>query len=45
MNRHIMIALVIAAGAVVAAGTVTATMAAQEEGTVMTVGKNRKFMD
>lgn len=45
MNKHTMIPLVIAAEAVVAAGTVTATMAAQEEGTAKTVGKNRKFMD
>jgi plastocyanin len=45
MNRHILIALAIAAGAVLAAGTVTATMAQNGETVAQSVGKARKFMD
>lgn len=45
MNRHIIIVLAIAAGAVLAAGTVTATMAQGGETVAQSVGKARKFMD
>lgn len=45
MNRHIMIALAIAAAGVLAASTVTVTMAAQEDSTAMTLGQSRKYMD
>ncbi len=45
MNRHLIIALAIAAGAVLAASTVTATMAQGGETVAQSVGKGRKFMD
>lgn len=45
MNRHILIVLAIAAGAVLAAGTVTATMAQGGESVAQSVGKARKFND
>lgn len=45
MNRHFLIVLAIAAGAVLAAGTVTATMAQGGETVAQSVGKARKFMD
>jgi hypothetical protein len=45
MNRQIMIALAIAAAGVLAASTVTVTMAAQGDSAAMTLGQSRKYMD
>ncbi|WP_415283199.1 hypothetical protein [Candidatus Nitrososphaera sp. FF02] len=45
MNRHLMIALAIAASAVLVASTVTVSMAQSGESVAQSVGKSRKFMD
>ncbi|HEY7508093.1 MAG TPA: hypothetical protein VH677_03110 [Nitrososphaera sp.] len=45
MNRHLMIALAIAAGAVLVTSTVTVSMAQSGESVAQSVGKSRKFMD
>jgi plastocyanin len=45
MKSYALMALVAAVGAILAASTITVTMAAQEESVVKTVGNNRQYMD
>jgi plastocyanin len=45
MNTYVVIALVAAIGAVLAASTITVTLASQEESVVRSVGNNRQYMD